>query len=67
MYSARSREVAEPWLVLPEPALDRYLLRSRRRAANDNSRLPYRIPRTVLFGACAALISVLSLAASQIW
>lgn len=59
MGTAKAREAAEQWIVPPEPALDRYLLRSRPRAANDNRRrLTF---RTMQIGACIALISALSL------
>jgi len=61
MYTARARGAAEQWLELPEPALNRYLLRSRRRAANDNSRLPIETFRTVQVSACMALICAISL------
>lgn len=36
MTVARNRQITEQWIRPPEPALNRYLLRSRRRAANDN-------------------------------
>jgi hypothetical protein len=61
MATAKAREVAEQWIVPPEPALDRYLLRSRHRAANDNRRLSSNTFHTVQIGACIALISALSL------
>ena len=38
-----SHRPGEPW-----PNLDRYVLRSRRRAANDNGRLPSAVVRTNL-------------------
>lgn len=57
MATAKAREVAEQWIVPPEPALDRYLLRSRRRAANDNRRLSFSTFQTVQMGASAAPIS----------
>ncbi|MGH1572809.1 hypothetical protein ACRAWG_21720 [Methylobacterium sp. P31] len=61
MGTAKAREAAEQWIVPPEPALDRYLLRSRPRAANDNRRLSFSTFRTVQIGACIALICALSL------
>ncbi|WP_336491691.1 hypothetical protein [Methylobacterium nigriterrae] len=56
MYAVKAREAGAQWIELPEPALDRYLLRSRRRAANDNSRLSFGTFRTLLFTSCAATI-----------
>ena len=61
MYAARARGTAEQWIEPPEPALNRYLLRSRRRAANDNSRRSCETFRTVLIGAFMTLICALSL------
>jgi hypothetical protein len=61
MGTAKARKAAEQWIVPPEPALDRYLLRSRQRAANDNRRPSFSAFRTVQIGACSALISALSL------
>jgi hypothetical protein len=61
MGTAKARKAAEQWIVPPEPALDRYLLRSRWRAANDNRRPSFSAFRTVQIGACSALISALSL------
>lgn len=61
MGTARARKATEHWVEPPEPALERYLLRSRRRAANDNRRLSFSTLRTVQIGACMALISALTL------
>lgn len=61
MYTARAHKAAEQWIELPKPALSRYVLRSCRRAANDNRCLSFKALRTVQMGACVALISVLSL------
>jgi hypothetical protein len=61
MYAARARGTAEQWLEPPEPALNRYLLRSRSRAANDNSRLSFETSRAVLIGACMTLVCALCL------
>ena len=61
MYTARAREAAEQWIEIPKPALNRYVLRSCYRAANDNGRLSFKALRSVQVGACVALISVLSL------
>lgn len=58
MGTAKARKTAEQWIIPPEPALDRYMLRSRPRAANDNRRLSF---STVRIGACVALTSALSL------
>ena len=60
MGTAKAREVAEQWIVPPEPTLDRYLLHSRRQAANDNRRLSFSTFHTVQICACIALISALS-------
>lgn len=60
MYTARARESAEQWIELPKPTLDRYVLRSCYRAANDNGRLSFKALRSVQVSACVALISVLS-------
>ena len=61
MYTARAREASEQWIELPKPVLDRYLLRSCRRAANDNRRLSFKTLRTVQIVACVTLISALPL------
>jgi len=61
MGTAKAREVAEQWIVPPEPALDRYLLRSQSRAANDNRRLFLNVFSSVHIRACIALISALTL------
>lgn len=61
MYTAKARVIDEQWIEPPEPALDRYLLRSCHRATNDNRRPFFGIFRPVQFGACMALASVLSL------
>lgn len=66
MRTAKARETAEEWIVPPEPALDRYLLRSRPRAANDNRGLSFSNFHTVQIGACIALISALSLISALI-
>jgi hypothetical protein len=67
MYTAGARRAAEQWLVPPEPALNRYLLHSRRRAANDNSRLSSKATvGATLIGSCMALICVLSLVVALI-
>ena len=61
MYTARAREATEQWIEIPEPTLDRYVLCTCHRAANDNRRLSFKALCTVQVGACVALISVLSL------
>ncbi|GJD94769.1 hypothetical protein OCOJLMKI_1973 [Methylobacterium iners] len=66
MYTARARQAEELWVELPEPNLDRYLLRSRPRAANDNLRLSSVGIRAVQFSACVALVSVLSLVSALV-
>ena len=66
MATAKAREVAEQWIVPPEPALDRYLLRSQSRAANDNRRQSFKALSSVQIGACIALISALTLISALI-
>lgn len=62
MNTARAREPAEQWITPPEPALERYLLRARPRAANDNRRL-FRggFSTFQIGGACMVLSSALTL------
>ncbi|GJE32986.1 hypothetical protein [Methylobacterium oxalidis] len=66
MYTARAKRTSEQWLEPPEPALDRYLLRTRPRAANDNRRLSVETFRTVQIGAGLALVGALSLVVALI-
>lgn len=66
MTTARAREAAEQWIVPPESALDRYLLRSWNRAANDNRRLSLNTFSSVQIGACIAVISALTLISALI-
>lgn len=61
MSIAKVREAAEQWIELPEPDLDRYLLRVRAPAANDNRRISFETFRTVQIGACVALIGAATL------
>jgi len=61
MYTARAQEVEEQWITPPEPALNRYLLLSRRSAANDNRRAFFRTFPVLQIGACMALSSALTL------
>jgi len=61
MYAVQACASVARWLEPPEPALSRYLLRSRRRAANDNQRPPRRASRGTLIGSGMALIGALSL------
>ncbi len=63
MNVARVRVNAEQWFEPPEPILDRYLLRSRRRAANDNRRRSIETFRSVQIATCVALIGAISLLA----
>ena len=60
MYTARAHEAEEQWITPPEPALNRYLLRSRRPAANDNRRVFSRTFPVFQIGACIALSSALT-------
>ena len=61
MYTARARQSEEQWITPPESALNRYLLRSRRPAANDNRRVFFRTFPVLQIGACIVLSSVLTL------
>ncbi|MBB2962191.1 hypothetical protein [Methylobacterium sp. R2-1] len=61
MSIAKVRESDEQWIELPEPDLERYLLRSRRQAANDNRRSSAETFRAVQVGACVALIGAATL------
>ncbi len=61
MSIAKVRESAEQWIELPEPNLDRYVLLTRRPAANDNSRISTETFRVVQIGACVALIGAATL------
>ncbi len=61
MSVAKLRQTEEQWIELPEPNLDLYMLRSCRRAANDNRRPPAEIFRFVQIGACVALIGATTL------
>lgn len=63
MHIAKVRPSDEQWIEPPEPALDRYLLRTRRPAANDNRRPSFPAFYAMQIGACAALIGVVSLIA----
>lgn len=63
MRYAKVRPADEQWIEPPEPALDRYLLRTRRPAANDNRRPMAPAFRALQIGACAALLSVVTLIA----
>jgi hypothetical protein len=58
MGTATARKATEHWVEPPEPALERYLLRSRRRAANDNRRKSFSTLRTVQIVACALISAV---------
>ena len=66
MYTASARRTEEQWVEMPETNLDRYLLRSRPRAANDNRRHSSVSVRAVQFSACVALVSVLSLVSALV-
>ena len=61
MYTAGVRKVEEQWFEPPQSDLDRYLLRSRRRADNDNRDPASKISLATRFGACMALLSALAL------
>lgn len=66
MSIARVRQPEEQWIELPEPDLDRYFVRSCRRASNDNRRPPVEIFRLVQIGACVALIGATTLISALI-
>ncbi|WP_438346397.1 hypothetical protein [Methylorubrum populi] len=61
MSVAKARESSEQWIELPEPDLDRYFMRSRPKAANDNRRMLPEVFRAVQIGACVALIGAVTL------
>jgi hypothetical protein len=61
MYTAIARATAENWFEPPEPTLDRYLLRSRSKAANDNRRRSIKTSRKMQMATCVALIGAFSL------
>jgi len=61
MYAATNCQATEQWITPPEPALNRYLLRSRRSAANDNRRSFSKFFTILQIGACIALSSALTL------
>ncbi len=61
MSVAKAREASEQWIDLPEPDLDRYFMRSRPKAANDNRRMLPETFRAVQVGACVALIGAVTL------
>ena len=61
MYAATNRQATEQWVTPPEPALNRYLLCSRRSAANDNHRSLSKFFPVLQIGACIALSSALTL------
>ena len=61
MYAATNRQATEQWITPPEPAINRYLLRSRRSAANDNRRSFSKFFPVLQIGACIALSSALTL------
>ncbi|MGU3359476.1 hypothetical protein ACLBWX_03995 [Methylobacterium sp. M6A4_1b] len=58
MSAARNREASEQWITPPEPALDRYILRTRGRAANDNQGSSSKV---FPISACLALSGALTL------
>ena len=61
MQAAKIYGPVEQWFEPPEAALDRYLLRTRHRAANDNSRLSVKSYRTIQVCGCLTLIGAISL------
>ncbi|GJD96058.1 hypothetical protein OCOJLMKI_3276 [Methylobacterium iners] len=61
MYTATARATAENWFEPPEPILDRYMLRSRSKAANDNRHRSMKTSRTMRMATCVALIGAFSL------
>jgi hypothetical protein len=66
MSIAKVRQPEEQWIELPEPNLDRYMLRSCSRAANDNRRPSGEIFRVVQIGACVVLIGATTLISALI-
>lgn len=61
MSNAKLRPSDEQWIELPEPDLDRYWMRARPQAANDNRHLSTETFRAVQIGACVALIGAATL------
>jgi hypothetical protein len=61
MNAVRSYRAEEQWIELPKPNLDRYMLHSRRRAANDNRRGFLKGFGGVQVITCMALMSVVTL------
>jgi hypothetical protein len=61
MSAVRNRQAIEQWITPPEPALNRYLLRSYRHAANDNRSSSSKSLVTAQIAVCLTLISVLAI------
>jgi hypothetical protein len=61
MSAVRNRQAIEQWITPPEPALNRYLLRSYRHAANDNRSSSSKSLLPMQIAACLTLSSVLAI------
>lgn len=58
MYSAKTCGAAEQWIEPPAPVLSRYMICSRRRAANDNRRSSSRGFRSALSGILSLVVAL---------
>lgn len=59
MYAVKACGAVEQWIEPPEPALYRYMLNSRHRAANDNRRLYAGSFRTALIGILSLITALI--------
>lgn len=64
MSAVRNRQATEQWITPPEPALNRYLIGSYRRAANDNRGYSSNNLLILKISACLTMIGVLTLLAA---
>jgi hypothetical protein len=64
MSAVRNCQATEQWITPPEPALNRYLVGSCRRAANDNRGYPSKNLLILQIYACLTLSGVLTLLAA---
>jgi hypothetical protein len=61
MSAVRNRQATEQWITPPEPALNRYLIGSYRRAANDNRGYSSRNLLILQISTCLTLSGVVAL------
>jgi hypothetical protein len=64
MSAVRNRQATEQWITPPEPALNRYLIGSCRRAVNDNRGFSSKHLLILQISACLTLSGVLTLLAA---